>query len=451
MGQRQLIACLLVIGLSASLATNASASTAVNDANGDGKSDCIALHRYVDDFFNVSIANWVFESSKPPRPTFSPSVWCRDGDIGNTVTGDFNGDGKADLISIMKLGESSMGMWMRKSTGTKYGEFEPVFTSSAWNVDSTSLATGDFDGDGRDELLAFYSYGASSTGVWLFDAGGDGRFSFPKLVFHSPYWSMAQTKLVSIRDETRSRVIAVYNYGGATTGFWVFSLKSSRALEGPTLAYLAKQWDAANSTFVGADFDGDGFGDLIAFYNYGGTTTGAFVFKSKSGSAGSLSGSSFSHPAPVFHSPYWSYSNSTFIPGDFDGDGKGEAGGVYSYSASKMGIWIFASDGVKLHPALAYTTPYWGSDSSTWLSPVLLIDHHFGEADELLQLIDVVGSAVYASEDAGGWRHAIMTGYRADHATGDDVSSGKRRMRKEQRIAIISQSADLIDDSNSPF
>ncbi len=57
---------------------------------------------------------------------------------------------------------------------------------------------------------------------------------------------------------------------------------------------------------------------MIAFYNYGGTTTGALTFFA----TGQPGDKAFSYPKLAYKSTQWDYTKSTFIPGDFNGDGR---------------------------------------------------------------------------------------------------------------------------------
>lgn len=86
---------------------------------------------------------------------------------GNVIgSGDFNGDGRADVL--MRQTNGTMVEWL----GQANGQFTQ-FTPSAQLTDSSSRIAeiGDFNGDGQDDLLWRHSSGADA--IWLASSGGN--------------------------------------------------------------------------------------------------------------------------------------------------------------------------------------------------------------------------------------------------------------------------------------
>jgi hypothetical protein len=90
-------------------------------------------------------------------------------------------------------------------------------------------------------------------------------------------------------DATRSRwmvgdanadgkddIVAAYDYGNCTTGIRLFV--SNGTTMTPQLAWKsgAGHFSAALSTWLCGDFSGDGSADVMAAYNYNSSTTGLF-------------------------------------------------------------------------------------------------------------------------------------------------------------------------------
>ncbi len=337
--------------------------SAINDANADALSDGIAFY----DYGGATAGIWTFLSKGGSGfdvlPAWKSLPGYFDLSRAKVVTGDFNADGRADAMVLYKDGATASRLIYFESAGTGYRDPRTVFSSSYWSFDNTKLVSGDFDANGKDELMAFYTYGATATGVFVFSQNQDGTFSYPRQVFRSDYWDWTKTRLLSVKEEGRSKVVAAYDYGATATGIWSFELNPDGTLKYPVRNFYSEQWNFKNTSFLTGDVNADKRSDVIAFYNYGGTTTGAWVFYQNQGGT-------FSYPVRVFISPHWNYSSSTFIPGDFDGNGKFDAAAVYDYGGGQTGIWIFSSDGSSLsYPARVYLTPYWDNKRTIWVMP----------------------------------------------------------------------------------
>jgi hypothetical protein len=61
-----------------------------------------------------------------------------------------------------------MGIWNFLSNGSDISSLSKVYTSNSWNLDNTKLYHADIDGDNEEDLLALYNYGNANTGFWVF-------------------------------------------------------------------------------------------------------------------------------------------------------------------------------------------------------------------------------------------------------------------------------------------
>ena len=146
-------------------ATGAPAGTpkfvAIADFNGDGKLDVAAAGSVT--------ASSGFVSVLPGNGdgTFQTSVTTTLGDVDFMTVGDFNGDGKQDLITVSQTDGVSILL------GNGNGSFGPAALVYPGSI-STHAAAGDFNGDGNLDLAVAES--ADAGGVTVLLGHGNGTF-----------------------------------------------------------------------------------------------------------------------------------------------------------------------------------------------------------------------------------------------------------------------------------
>ena len=134
----------------------------VADFNGDGREDLL-LRRNDGWLTNwLGTANGGFTDNGANTALFFTTDWKVIG------TGDFNGDGFADLL--LRRDDGWMTDWLGNSSGgfTNNGATTALYFAPEWKVE----ATGDFNGDGKDDFLLRHRDG------WLADYMGTSTGSF---------------------------------------------------------------------------------------------------------------------------------------------------------------------------------------------------------------------------------------------------------------------------------
>ena len=139
-------------------------STLSGDFNGDQKDD-VATVNYLgfgQTRIKVALSNGNSFSTQSTWLDTGPAMFDSTLIKGRVVSGDFNGDGKDDIASMMDYGQQNMKIFVWVSTGSG-------FISQTW-LDSTTpmsynanlvtgrMVAGDFDGNGKEDLSGTHDY-----------------------------------------------------------------------------------------------------------------------------------------------------------------------------------------------------------------------------------------------------------------------------------------------------
>lgn len=140
--------------------------------------------------------NTPFESWKAPA-----NSWARSSI--KFVTGDFNGDGREELSVFYKQGTKGLKTYVFGTLPN--GGFSapglPWWESMAWDWENALPQAGDFDGDGHDDVLVWYAYddGSDRTSTMLFEKiDGKNKFGSAKVTLDgTKNYDVARLKMVT--------------------------------------------------------------------------------------------------------------------------------------------------------------------------------------------------------------------------------------------------------------
>jgi hypothetical protein len=141
-------------------------SMVVADFNGDGIPDLAT----VDVFESVSIFLGNGDGTFKAGSSITLST-VSSGSALTLASGDFNGDGKPDLAVPIYGSSSSVAILLGNGDGTFHAASGSPFAAGAW---ANRLAIGDFNGDGVTDLFAGAQ--TSGTNIFIFLGNGDGTF-----------------------------------------------------------------------------------------------------------------------------------------------------------------------------------------------------------------------------------------------------------------------------------
>jgi FG-GAP-like repeat len=210
------------------------ASLAVGDLNGDGKPDVMIIAGTAAGFssFNVLLGNGDGTFGAPVS-AYAP------GAVGPVLPGDFNKDGKLDVIVGTNNGIAVL-------LGNGDGTFQPTtfITNSACGANCNNLAAADFNGDGNADLIV-----TTPAGYQVLIGKGDGTFSALPAVGDT-FGAFEIAQIADFNGDGKMDVL-----GGFSSSLGVILGNGDGTFTSPfPLAVLG-------STLV-ADFNGDGQPDI---------------------------------------------------------------------------------------------------------------------------------------------------------------------------------------------
>ena len=223
--------------------------------------------------------------------------------VTSIAPGDFDGDGKSDL----NVYRSSSGGWYDLLSGSNYA------TSSLylWGASTDIPVAGDYDGDGKADPAVY----RPSTGQWFILTSSSNYTASIVLA-----WGVStDVPVVGDYDGDGKADPAVYR---PSTGQWFILTSSSNYT-----ASIVFAWGVSTDIPVGGDYDGDGRADLT-------------VYRPSTGQWFTLTSSS-NYTAAIVQS--WGVSTDVPLQGDYDGDGKADLA-VYRPSTGQWFILTSSSN-----------------------------------------------------------------------------------------------------------
>ncbi|WP_146065831.1 FG-GAP-like repeat-containing protein [Streptomyces sp. SM13] len=291
------------------------------------------------------------------------------------ASGDFNGDGREDIAAFYDNGPSVEGknrasLFAFYSNGTGFGEPKRVWsTPGGFTWSKSRLTSGDYTGDGKDDLAVLYDSGSSDTGnitsLYTFTGTGTG-FSAPKRTWTTPggfTWSKSKVTSGDYNGDGKDDVAVFYDSGSSDTGR-VSSLYTFNST-GTAFANPRKTWTSSGSfnwnatKLTSGDYSGDGRDDIAVLYNRGTTEAGVhqsalFTFAS--------TGTAFAAPREVWTSTgSFSWAAGQPVSGDFNKDGKADVGVLYRAGTTVDGrridsLFSFTSTGTGVRAPVKHWT-----------------------------------------------------------------------------------------------
>lgn len=304
------------------------------DFNGDGYEDLLASSKRSDPAPNLltfaSTGTWLGGSSLWSTP--SEIRWAD----AKLTTGDLDNDGKSDLFAIQSQSDGHPNIYWLKSQGNSFASPQLVGIPGIWFNDVKEWASGDFNGDGAADLLAVGKRSDtapnlivfSSTGSWL---GGDSLWGAPGAL----NWATVKVVPADLDGDGKTDLLSIQpDANGNPNIYWSRSTGSS--FESPQLVGVPGL-NFNDVRWVGGDFDGNGYDDLLASSKRSDSAPNLLVFPSTGTWLGA--NSLWAAPSQI------SWASAKYVPADLDGDGRTDLLAIQSNGSNNPNIYWIKSNG----------------------------------------------------------------------------------------------------------
>ncbi|WP_189554683.1 FG-GAP-like repeat-containing protein [Streptomyces lavendofoliae] len=349
-----------------------------HDYNGDARSD-IGLWYDFDagtdaTYTLLAKADGTFDL---PMKSYAAAAGTWESKYMKFVTGDFNGDGRGDMAALQPSSDTSLKLWT--SLGKADGGFAAPFSS--WSVPPGFMhgsymtpQSGDFNGDGRDDIAVWYAYPDGTSKLITYTASIKGGFNKPFESWTAPEgtWLRDRCKFVTgdFNGDGRDDLGVFYGQGDDTVRNHTFLATAVGGFAKPTSWWYSSYLDWDLIIPHAGDFNRDGRDDAILWDDRAATSDNVSTIIAES-QEGNKFGSAY---VSLVADPSWQVNKSQMVIGDYNSDGYDDIGTLYHQpdGAVKMWTWAAKPDG-KFNgakpSAWIYTSDQWKYEWTRFFKP----------------------------------------------------------------------------------
>lgn len=318
------------------------------DYNGDGIDDVAVLYGYKTE---RDVMMYVFTGDgqggfNPPVKWWQAGAGNWDWEGSMLQSGDYNNDGRDDIAMLYgyKVQRDVRAFVLTSSGSNRFNSPVSWWQAGAgnWDWEGSKLTSGDFDGDGADDLAILYGYQTQrDVRAFVLRSNGSTGFNYPVTWFHAGpgNWDWVGSKLSSgdYNNDGRDDLSVLYGYQTErdVIAFVFPSTGSTFSSARNWWQAGAGNWDWSGSTVLSNDFNGDGSQDLAIFYNYGGNHSTLFTMPSNGVNR-------FSGVSSLWNSGSnnWRGPSSKVVAGNFNNNGLADMATLYDFGGARSGLFV---------------------------------------------------------------------------------------------------------------
>ncbi|WP_143133977.1 trypsin-like serine protease [Actinoplanes philippinensis] len=292
-----------------------------------------------------------------------------------TFRGDFNGDDIIDQV-VLNGGSNGLTLtldtFLTKADGTCSPAVRSWTSTTFGSYDRMLMTSGDYNGDGRTDLAGFYNYANASIGLFVWTARADGTFGSPTRKWFNdatPYWGeIGRMKVFSgdFNGDGRDDVGSFYGFADASVGIYGWTATAAGGFEEDRRIWYTPAepyWGDPNRLRIAAgDFNGDGRGDVAGLYNYSNGNLAVLTWTAKAD--GTLNNAFSSWKST--NTAWGSWDTTRLTAGDYNGDGRDDLAALFGGTDGSVSLHTLtaAANGGFAAPVQAYRSTTFGSYSS---------------------------------------------------------------------------------------
>ena len=354
--------------------------------SGDGRTDILWQND------NGSVAIWLMDAAGT-TPIAAPLIGTNPGPAWRVKgTGDFNGDGHADVL--WQNDNGSVAIWLMDAAGTTPIAAPLIGTNPgpAWHV----KGTGDFNGDGHADILWQNDNGSVAT--WLMDAAGTTPIAAPLIGTNpGPAWHVKGTG--DFNGDGHADIL--WQNDNGSVAIWLMNAAGTTPIAEPLIGTNpGPAWHVKGT----GDFNGDGHADVLWQNDNGSVATWLMDAPAPPRSPHALIGT---NPGPAWH---------VKGTGDFNGDGhadilwQNDNGSVATWLMDAAGTTPIAAPLIGTNPGPAWHTI--GSDDMHFINGTSTTGTlaATSQADEFVLTSHVIGLETISGFDAESGHRRIEQG-----------------------------------------